>query len=346
MSAAEVVIIDFGVAQRVGVERRAAIYGTPGYIAPEVWDTKVWCPEGDMFSFGVVVVQVLLGKENAKFGVFTENTKTFKEVKEATQKRLPPLELMPAEFPSLQWLAKHLLAKDSKDRPTASSLLSEPWGGEDEDSTKDRKLKRRHTVHAKKDAIDSDEDPMQRQESDRKSLRRHTTPLVEKTSCEGERRTIAFQPGAIGIGYSEGEVIAVHEGGQAQREGVQVGWRLVAIDDHSCTGFDDAIFEDASSGACAYRATFVKAKPLEVKALPNLLPKLGASSGSQRTPVKMPSSIAKAAGAAIHRSSIAALPGTASAVTSPFTPRTIGSPAKPALPLLTPRVIVGAQLAR
>jgi serine/threonine protein kinase len=88
MSAAEVVIIDFGVAQRVGTTERAAIYGTPGYIAPEVWDTKIWCPKGDMFSFGVVVVQLLLGK----VGIFTENAKSFKEVKEATQKRLPPLE--------------------------------------------------------------------------------------------------------------------------------------------------------------------------------------------------------------------------------------------------------------
>jgi serine/threonine protein kinase len=82
---------------------------------------------------------------------------------------------MPAEFPSLQWLAEHLLAKDSRDRPTASSLLSEPWGEEDEDVTKDRNFKRRHTVHAKEDAIDNDEDAMEGKESDRKLVRRITT---------------------------------------------------------------------------------------------------------------------------------------------------------------------------
>jgi hypothetical protein len=100
-----------------------------------------------MFSFGVVVVQLLLDKAD----IFTENTKTFREVKEAVQKRLPPLELIPAEFSSLRWLARHLLAKDHRDRPTASSLLSGGWGEEDEDFTKDRKLKRRHTFHTNKE---------------------------------------------------------------------------------------------------------------------------------------------------------------------------------------------------
>jgi serine/threonine protein kinase len=238
-----------------------------------------------MFSFGVVVVQLLLGK----VGIFTENAKSFKEVKEATQKRLPPLDLMPAEFPSFHWLAKHLLAKDSRDRPTASSLLSEPWGEEDEDVTKDRNFKRRHTVHAKEDAIDNDEDAMEGKESDRKLVRRNTTNLnlAAKATCEARSR--------------------------------------------------------------------------DVKALPNLLPRIGATSGSLLAPVKMArgSSLAAPTASKLLRSatpygratgSLAAPTssfnpsGTACAMTNPYAPRTITSPAKPALPLQ--QFVIGAQLVR
>jgi serine/threonine protein kinase len=209
-----------------------------------------------MFSFGVVVVQLLLGK----VGIFTENAKSFKEVKEATQKRLPPLELMPVEFPSFQWLAKHLLAKDSRDRPTASTLLSEPWGEEDEDVTKDRKLKRRHTVHAKEDVIDSDDDAVEGKESDGKLLRRNTTisNVSENAPCEVRLR--------------------------------------------------------------------------DVKASPNLLPRIGATSGSLLAPVKLACAGSLAAPTSCTSGSFHHT-GTACAMTNPYAPRTITSPAKPALPI-------------
>jgi serine/threonine protein kinase len=118
-----VVIIDLGVAQLAQTER-AIIYGTPGYIPPEVWDAKNWLPQSDMFSLGVVVVQMLLGKT----GIFTEGTRTHREVMKATSVRNPPLELMPLEFPHFRWLGEKLLAKDFLARPTAASLLVEPWG--------------------------------------------------------------------------------------------------------------------------------------------------------------------------------------------------------------------------
>jgi serine/threonine protein kinase len=143
----EVVIIDLGVAQR-STETRSVIYGTPGYIAPEVWETKNWCPESDMFSFGVVVVQMLLGK----IGIFTENTITFQDIKDATNNRVPPFELMPIEFPSFRDLAKRLLAKDLNARPTAAKMLQEPWQQEVE-SRHDvgptlLQNMRRHSCHA------------------------------------------------------------------------------------------------------------------------------------------------------------------------------------------------------
>jgi len=122
LSNPEVVIIDLGIAQRASTQRKM-IYGTPGYIPPEVWETKNWCPESDMFSLGVVVLQLLMGK----MGIFVEKTRTYKEVEEATKQRLPPFELMPIEFPVFRGLAQKLLEKDFRARPTAASLLQGSW---------------------------------------------------------------------------------------------------------------------------------------------------------------------------------------------------------------------------
>jgi len=118
----DVVIIDLGVAQPA-TTKRTIIYGTPGYIPPEVWEGKYWYPQSDMFSLGVVVVQAVIGKT----GIFTENTRTYKEVFEATRSRPPPFDLMPVEFPALQGVAQQMLLKDFQGRPSASSMLEHPW---------------------------------------------------------------------------------------------------------------------------------------------------------------------------------------------------------------------------
>jgi len=149
----QIVIIDLGVAQRAGTERDI-IYGTPGYIPPEVWEAKNWHPQSDMFSLGVVVMQLLIGK----MGLLIENTSNFKEMKEATLLREPPFELMPLEFPAFTGLVKKLLAKDYLARPTAEAMLQESWdeapvSDSDSDAAEEelqlRKVaaQRRHTWH-------------------------------------------------------------------------------------------------------------------------------------------------------------------------------------------------------
>lgn len=172
----EVIIIDLGVAQRTGTQR-SIIYGTPGYIPPEVWAAKNWQPQSDMFSLGVVIVQMLIGK----VGIFTSDTSSYKEIEQATRWRVPPFELMPTEFPSLRELARKLLAKDVDARPSAASILQEPLSAAimplrpsladlDPQET-DVKLHRRHTVHSHPTGA---------------QLRRFT-PVVEHTSRAASR---------------------------------------------------------------------------------------------------------------------------------------------------------------
>jgi serine/threonine protein kinase len=122
----EVVLIDLGIVQPANV-KRSAIFGTPGYIPPEVWDTKVWTPQGDAFSLGVVVLQMMIDKvpdsDRPRCGIFTENTETFKDIRDATQTRDPQVSSMVGCGVRLQELATQLLIKDPAQRPNVAEAL-------------------------------------------------------------------------------------------------------------------------------------------------------------------------------------------------------------------------------
>jgi hypothetical protein len=123
----EVVIIDFGIVQALE-ESRTVVYGTPGYIAPEVFCSKTWCPKSDLFSLGVVIVQMLIDKipndRTPRVGIFTENTVNLREIRDATQSREAPLDAMPSCHVHLQELAKQLLEKEPALRSNALQALS------------------------------------------------------------------------------------------------------------------------------------------------------------------------------------------------------------------------------
>jgi len=122
----EAVLIDFGVVQALDA-KRMAVFGTPGYIAPEVWDTKLWTPRADAFSLGVVILQIMLDRvpdsHRPRCGIFTESTQTFKDIKAATQTREPDLSGIRAScgkrLRQLTELTEKLLVKDPSKRPSA-----------------------------------------------------------------------------------------------------------------------------------------------------------------------------------------------------------------------------------
>lgn len=130
----EVVVIDFGVS-RAMASNSSGVVGTPGYIPPETWDQGKWFPRGDVFSLGVVVVQLSSGKlppegprlRSTPGGIFIEGTMTMEDVAAATRLRVPPFEAMPKELPGLMRLAKWLLQKSLNNRPTPSQALKDQW---------------------------------------------------------------------------------------------------------------------------------------------------------------------------------------------------------------------------
>jgi|Transcript_121718 hypothetical protein len=82
-------------------------------------------------------------------------------------------------------------------------------------------------------------------------------PSADKAATE---IIVTFQPGRIGISYDGNLIKKVHEGGQAQQQGIMVGWSISEAQGQKCNSFDDQIFQDAQNGKTPYQVTFVKAE--------------------------------------------------------------------------------------
>jgi serine/threonine protein kinase len=78
-------ICDFGAAKFEGLSTRLAI-GTPAYIAPEIMDGAVPTKKVDVFSFGLIVCELLVGKS-----VFPNNAPSMQIVKLHFQKYRPEI---------------------------------------------------------------------------------------------------------------------------------------------------------------------------------------------------------------------------------------------------------------
>jgi serine/threonine protein kinase len=51
-------IIDFGFAEKINLDQLVSRAGTPGYIAPEIFDSKPYSDKGDVFSLGIILYSV------------------------------------------------------------------------------------------------------------------------------------------------------------------------------------------------------------------------------------------------------------------------------------------------
>jgi len=132
----QAVLIDFGVAKAMVSPNTAGCAGTPGYIPPETWVQRKWFPGGDVFSMGVVMLQVLIDKIPASSGVrtrdtpggiFLEGTCTYRQVAEVTRTRQPPVQLIPQAYSGITEVVLATLRKDMTSRLRAPQVLAHPW---------------------------------------------------------------------------------------------------------------------------------------------------------------------------------------------------------------------------
>jgi len=138
----EIVIIDLGLAGTLQPNRGTC--GTPGYMPPETWDYGAWFPTGDVFSMGVVCVQMLTdnvpNSVKNKVGIF-QKAQGIPEIVHLTKTRSAPFEDMnPYSDGIMQWLPA-CLAKDFRERPKPAEVLQSSWfENDDSDMRCDQRL--------------------------------------------------------------------------------------------------------------------------------------------------------------------------------------------------------------
>lgn len=116
----EVKLTDFGVSQMITASSRAkdVICGTPGYLAPECFEGGTYGPEADLFAFGVVLYEAMIGRNPFRGATLRETVGLTLSLHPDPPDRLDAA--IPAE---LAELVAELLEKEPADRPASAALV-------------------------------------------------------------------------------------------------------------------------------------------------------------------------------------------------------------------------------
>lgn len=110
-------LVDFGVSQLItsSAKSRDVICGTPGYLAPECFEGGTYTPLSDLFAFGVLIYESLLGHHPFRGGTLRET------VSLTLSKEPDSLHVLDPEIPlELSDLVDRLLAKEPGERPQSA----------------------------------------------------------------------------------------------------------------------------------------------------------------------------------------------------------------------------------
>eukprot|EP00928_Gymnodinium_smaydae_P079058 TRINITY_DN63079_c0_g1_i1.p1 TRINITY_DN63079_c0_g1~~TRINITY_DN63079_c0_g1_i1.p1 ORF type:complete len:523 (+),score=119.04 TRINITY_DN63079_c0_g1_i1:65-1570(+) len=127
----EVVLIDYGLSREF-TSTKQNLTGTPGYIPPETWQTKKWYPRGDVFSLGVMMLQifsdVIPGEGSPPtFPIFQKGGSNLDEWARIAITRPVPFQLVRPAFKVALPLLAIMLEKERPKRPTAPQVLAHGW---------------------------------------------------------------------------------------------------------------------------------------------------------------------------------------------------------------------------
>ena len=104
----DLLLTDFALAQRFHAAKNLHHpAGTPAYLAPERWQGKGATVQSDIYAFGIMMVEILMGMR--PFNIDNQSSDPLKDW--AMQHCQQPIQILPAEYSHYQYIVDRALAK-------------------------------------------------------------------------------------------------------------------------------------------------------------------------------------------------------------------------------------------
>ena len=105
-------LTDFALAEPISKSIGASLAGTPAYLAPERWQGQSATVQSDIYAFGIMMVEILIGER--PFNVSKQSSEPLTEW--AIQHYQQPVPKLPLAYSRYQGIADKLLAKQVQKR--------------------------------------------------------------------------------------------------------------------------------------------------------------------------------------------------------------------------------------
>src|SRR5262245_57582895 len=120
-------ITDFGLAVAADDETQVKeIFGTPFYMAPELFEGKGASVRSDIYALGLVLYEIYTGRR-----VFKGTTLAELRAEKEQQTRRPPSEIRPGVDPMVERLIMRSIERDPRQRPASAAQLAAALPGGD-----------------------------------------------------------------------------------------------------------------------------------------------------------------------------------------------------------------------
>lgn len=108
----KLLLIDFALAESVGTFNKSNPAGTPAYLAPERWQGQSATVQSDIYAFGIMMVEILIGKKPFKVNIESSDPMMDWAIQHCQQ----PVPKLPLAYSRYQCIVEKALAKRTAKR--------------------------------------------------------------------------------------------------------------------------------------------------------------------------------------------------------------------------------------